>query len=327
MDRLRAMEVFVRVVEAGSFTAAARAMKLPRTSATSEIQGLETHLGVQLLHRTTRRVTPTEEGTLYYEDVRRLLGELAEIETRTGRATATARGRVRIEVPSIDGREIVAPAMPAFVARHPEIHLEIGSSDRVVDVIAEGVDCVVRAGEQKDETLVGRRLHDQPFVTCAAPSYLAARGTPSSPADLEGHVFVGFVSGRTGRALGVNWRSTSDRDAAPIVLSPTFVHASRDAGTWIAMAVAGLGIIQTPSFPSVRARIADGELALLMPGWSSERVTSNVLYPKARYLPGRVRLCVDWLVSVYAAEAASAARFISGVVGASEKRRSPRKGH
>ncbi|HZJ55359.1 MAG TPA: LysR family transcriptional regulator [Myxococcaceae bacterium] len=308
MDRIRAMELFVRVVETGSFTAAASALRLSRTRATTEIQQLEAHLGVRLLQRTTRRVSPTGDGALYYEEVRRLLRELRELEAGLGAAAASARGRLRVDVPAAAGREVIAPALPKFLERHPEISLELGSTDRPVNLVAEGVDCVVRGGDVHDDTLVGRRLADLPVVTCAAPAYLERHGKPRTPYELGDHVFVNFFSARTGRVFEVDW--TPPDGGASVVLRPRHVVAANDAGTWIALAAAGLGIVQAPLSPGVRERIRRRELRVLVPGWRPEPLPTHVLYLATRVLPARVRVWVDWLVELYSDEGAAAQRFL-----------------
>src|SRR5215813_2538950 len=319
MDRIRAMELFVRVVETGSFTAAASALRLSRTRATTEIQQLEAHLGVRLLQRTTRRVSPTGDGTVYYEEVRRVLRELRDLEAGLAGAAASARGRLRVDVPASAGRQVIAPALPLFLERHPEIVVELGSTDRPVDLVAEGVDCVVRGGDVHDETLVGRRLADLPVVTCAAPAYLARHGTPRSPHDLEGHVFVNFFSPRTGRVFEVDW--TPPDGSERIELRPPHVVAANDAGTFLALIVAGLGIAQTPLGPAVREAIRRRELRLLLPGWRSDPLPTHVLYPETRVVPARVRVWVDWLVGLYAEEAAEAERFLVQAEAAVMRRR------
>jgi LysR family transcriptional regulator for bpeEF and oprC len=302
------MELFVRVVESGSFTAAASALRMSRTRATTEIQALEAHLGLRLLQRTTRHVSPTGDGALYYEEVRRLLRELRELEAGLGGAMASARGRLRVDVPAAAGRQVIAPALPRFLERHPEIVVELGSTDRPVDLVAEGVDCVVRGGDVHDASLVGRRLAELPVVTCAAPSYLARRGTPASPRELDGHLFVNFFSARTGRVFEVDWQPPDGGE--PVVLHPPHVVATNDADTWIALAAAGLGIVQAPLSAGVRERIRRGELRVLMPGWRPEPLPTHVLYPAARVLPARVRAWVDWLVTLYSEEGEAAQRFL-----------------
>ena len=319
MDRLRAMELFVRVVEAGSFTAAASALRISRTRATTEIQALEGELGVRLLQRTTRRVSPTGDGTVYYEEVRRLLRELREVEAGLAGAAASARGRLRVDVSAAAGRQLIAPALPRFLERHPEIVVELGSTDRPVDLVAEGVDCVVRGGDAYDQTLMGRRLAEFPVVTYAAPAYLERRGAPRSPHELAGHVFVNFFSPRTGRVFEVDWMLPEGGER--LVLRPPHVVAANDADTFVALATAGLGIAQGPLGRVVRERIRRRELRILFPGWRPEPLPVHALYPATRVLPARVRAWVDWLVTLYAEEEAEANRFLEEAEKAASRRR------
>jgi LysR family transcriptional regulator for bpeEF and oprC len=307
MDRLRAMEVFTRVVETGSFTAAAHALRLPKASASTLVQALETRLGVKLLHRTTRRVSATPEGALFYDEASRLLRELGDLESGLARATASPRGRLRVDAPAAAGRQVIAPALPAFLARHPGLTVELGASDRLVDLLAEGIDCVIRGGDVHDESLVARRLGELPVVTCAAPRYLAARGTPGSPDALDGHVFVNFFSSKTGRVFEVDWQKgdrTVERRAPHLV-------AANDAETWIALAVAGLGLVQTPCGPAVRRHVEQGDLVLLFPDWRPAPLPLTVLYPRTRHLPARVRVFIDWVVELYREETRAAAAFVA----------------
>src|SRR5262249_3173718 len=180
-------------------------------------------------------------------------------------------------------------------------------TDRPVDLVAEGVDCVVRGGDVHDETLVGRRLADLPVITCASPAYLTRHGTPRSPRELEGHPFVSFFSARTGRVFAVDW--TPPDGGERVELRPPHVAAANDAGTFLSLVVAGLGIAQTPLGPAVRQAIRDRELRLLFPGWRPDPLPTHVLYPETRVVPARVRVWVDWLVALYAEEVAEAERF------------------
>jgi DNA-binding transcriptional LysR family regulator len=200
MDRFDAMQAFARVVEAGSFTKAAQTLHMSKTTVTQLVQQLEARLRVKLLHRTTRQVKVTAEGTLYYERVVRLLADLEDADTRLASVTASPKGRLRVDVPAPLARLILVPALPAFHARHPEIQLDLGVSDRVVDVIGDNVDCVLRGGELTDSSLVARRVGDLRLGVYASPAYLARAGTPAHPRELEDshHRIVGFLRSRSG---------------------------------------------------------------------------------------------------------------------------------
>lgn len=306
MDRLRAMEVFVAVTEAGSFTAAARTLGIPRTSATEAVQALEAHLGVKLLHRTTRRVAPTAEGAAYIEDARRLLDDLATLESNVCTAATSLRGRVRLEVPAATGRHLLAPNLPAFLDENPGLVLEIGSTDRPIDLIGEGVDCAIRGGDLHDDTLVARRLGELPVITLAAPRYLAAHGTPHHPDELDRHHVVSFFSARTGRHFSLDFASGSARTEH----RPAYRVATNDSDTWTALAVAGLGLIQLPASARTRELVTRGELVRVLSEWTCEPLPLYVVYPRERRLNARVRVVVEWLAGLYDTECARARRFL-----------------
>src|SRR5688572_5477413 len=189
-DQLAAMRAFARVVEVGTFTRASALLEIPKPTVTKLIQTLEAHLRVKLLNRTTRRVIVTPDGAAYYERVARLLAELDEIEGSMTLSQATLRGRLRIDVSASLALLIIIPALPDFHARYPEIQIDLGVTDRPVDMIAENVDCVVRAGELRDQSLIARRIGEMRFITCAAPSYLARHGEPQHPKDFEADHFI-----------------------------------------------------------------------------------------------------------------------------------------
>src|SRR3982751_2280856 len=195
MDRFDAMQAFARVVETGSFTKAAETLHMSKTSVTQLVQQLEARLRVKLLNRTTRKLNVTADGAAYYERVVRLLADMDDAETSLSSALASPRGRLRVDVPSPLARMILVPALPAFHARYPDIQLHLGVSDRMVDLIGENVDCVVRGGELADQSLMARRVGDLQLGVHAAPGYLERAGTPLHPRELEDthHRVVGFL--------------------------------------------------------------------------------------------------------------------------------------
>lgn len=224
MDRFDAMQAFARVVEAGSFTKAAETLHMSKTTVTQLIQQLEARLRVKLLNRTTRKVNATADGAAYYERVIKLLADMDDAETSLPGAAAQPKGRLRVDVPSPLANLILVPALPEFYARYPEIQIDMGVSDRIVDIIDENVDCVVRGGELRDQSLMARKVADLQLGVYAAPSYLARSGTPMHPRELEDshHRVVGFLWARTGRPVpyalrnatenllikgGISWRS------------------------------------------------------------------------------------------------------------------------
>lgn len=308
MDRLRAMEVFTKVVETGSFTAAAHALRIPRATATTLVQALEARLQLRLLHRTTRRVAPSAEGAVFYEEASRLLRDLEALEAGLGDASVGPRGRVRVDVPAAAGRHLIAPALPQFFARFPEVTVELGSGDRPVDLLGEGLDCVIRGGELHDESLVARKLGELPVLTFASPAYLRERGAPTRPDDLGDHVFVGFFSPRTGRVFDVDFAGDVD-----VALPPPHRVAANDTETWVALAVAGLGLLQAPCGKGIRAHALAGELAPVLTGWRSEPLPVYAMYPRSRRLPARTRAFVDWVAELFAEECRLAEAFVAEI--------------
>ena len=303
MDQLRALEVFSRVVELGSFTKAAESLHIPKASVTNWIQELEEHLGVRLLQRTTRRLNLTDDGTAYLEGARRVLSDVAELDAAVSQARVNLQGRVRVDVPAAVGRHVLAPALPDFFARYPEVTLDIGSSDRPVDLILEGVDVVIRGGTVFDDTLVARPLGVFEVITCAAPSYLQRKGTPTSFEDLEAHTFINFFSAKTGRMFALDF----EQDGQTHNLHGKHQVAANDADTHVAFGLAGLGILQLPATRYVQSLLQSGQLVRILPDWHAGHLPLTILYPRNRHLSGRVRAFVDWIVEIYSREFAQGA--------------------
>ncbi|MDL1863109.1 LysR family transcriptional regulator [Betaproteobacteria bacterium PRO7] len=298
MDRFRMLEAFVRVAELQSFTRAAEDLNVPRATVTELVQALESRLACTLLHRTTRRVSLTPEGAAFYERATTILQDLADAEDDLGGARGTPRGRLRVDVPAAAGRHAIAPALPQFFARYPEIRLELGSSDRPVELLLEGVDCVIRGGDIHDENLVARRLCEYRVVTCAAPAYLERCGVPASPADLEGHRFVNFFSAKTGRLFDNEFV----RDGEAIRVAGEWSVAANDSDTFVAATVAGLGLAQLPLTAYVRGLIDAGALRVVLGNWSVPPLPLFALWPRRRDRSARLHAFVDWVTELYAAQ-------------------------
>ena len=300
MDRFDAMQAFARVVEAGSFTKAAQTLHMSKTTVTQLVQQLEARLRVKLLHRTTRQVKVTAEGTLYYERVVRLLADLEDADTRLASVTASPKGRLRVDVPAPLARLILVPALPAFHARHPEIQLDLGVSDRVVDVIGDNVDCVLRGGELTDSSLVARRVGDLRLGVYASPAYLARAGTPAHPRELEDshHRIVGFLRSRSGTLAPIALSRAGEQ------LAPRGRHvvALDDGNAYAAAGVAGMGVLWLPRYMAA-PHLAGGELVPLFEDWEVASMPLYLVFPPNRHLSAKLRVFIDWVDELMAKHA------------------------
>ncbi|KWN73929.1 transcriptional regulator [Burkholderia ubonensis] len=294
MDHLHAMRIFARVAHLGSFTKAAEQMQLPRPTVSNAVQYLEKHLKIRLLQRTTRRVALTAEGATYYERCARLLADLDDAETLFEDAGASPRGVIRVDLPERFALDKVIPAIPSFHARYPDLRIVMSTTDRFVDLIADGIDCAVRVGALSDTSLVARRIGELAQVNCASPAYLARHGTPRSPDDLPEHVAVGYFSSRTGREL--DWEY-ADMDTGEMhAVKMRSIVSVNSSQAYLACCVAGLGLIQAPR-DGLDAPLADGTLVEVLPEWNAAPLPVSVVFPHGRHLAPRVRIFVDWLAN------------------------------
>ncbi|WP_207265921.1 LysR family transcriptional regulator [Pseudomonas sp. GW101-3H06] len=300
MDRFDAMQAFARVVEAGSFTKAAETLHMSKTSVTQLVQQLEARLRVKLLNRTTRKVNVTADGAVYYERVVRLLADLDDAETSLSGASTVPRGRLRVDVPSPLASMILVPALPDFHARYPDLQIDMGVSDRIVDLIDENVDCVVRGGELSDQSLMARRVGDLQLGVFAAPSYLERVGKPLHPRELEDsdHRIVGFLWARTGRALPYAMRN----DSESVQIRGRYVLAVDDGNAYIAAGLAGMGVLWLPDYMS-RPHRARGELVPLFEDWRLDPMPIYVAFPPNRHISRKVRVFIDWVAELMAQHA------------------------
>ncbi|RTL46394.1 MAG: LysR family transcriptional regulator [Burkholderiales bacterium] len=294
MDKLTAMTAFVRVVEAGTFTKAADTLKLPPSSVTRMVQGLEAELKVRLLHRTTRAVTVTPEGGAYYERVAKLLAELSDIESATKLQQGNLSGKVTVEMPSVISAVVVVPALPQFYAQYPDIELEIGVTNRPSDMVAEGVDCAIRMGIIEEEYLVARRIGNFSFATCATPALIETFGRPESPGDLARMPTVGMEYGRTGKPLP--YRFMDGQKLFDVPLKHQLIV--NDLSSYVAAAVAGIGVIQVPLYGVTQA-LAAGQLQLILDDWKTEIVPVHMLYAPNRYLNASIRVFINWVAELF----------------------------
>jgi len=290
MDRLQAMQLFTRIVEVGSFTKAAELNGLSRASATALIKQLENHLGARLLQRTTRQVSPTLDGRSYYEHCQVILSGIEEAESLFSHATLHPRGRLKVDLPASFGRLVVIPALPAFHQNYPEIMLEIGIGDRMIDLVQEGVDCVVRIGELVDSTLVAHPLPPLRQVTCASSEYVARHGLPSNLEQLEGQRCVDYLSANTGKLQPLEF--CVDGQVLPRTLPASLTVNNGES--YVAACEAGFGLIQVPYYHVAR-QLEAGSLIEVLPRHRPPNLPITILYPHHRHLTPRLRVFIDWL--------------------------------
>ncbi|WP_417678771.1 LysR family transcriptional regulator [Pseudodonghicola sp.] len=292
MDRLTALELFVRIVDRGSFSAAAADLGMSRPAATATIQALERRLGARLLHRTTRQVRPTSEGDAYY---RRCTAILADLEDADQSASGTVSGRLRVDVAGSLARTMLLPGLPDFLAQHPRLSIHLSEGERYVDLVREGVDCVVRAGPLADSSMVARRLGTIEEMTCASPAYLERYGVPLAPDRLAGHQMIGFVSSRTGRPLPLEF--TVDGAVVEVALPARLLVSDADMSA--AAARLGCGLVQAPRY-RFADDLASGALVEVMADYPPVPTPISILFPDNRHLSPKVRVFVDWATETLA---------------------------
>lgn len=300
MDRIQHYRIFVSVMDSRSFTKAADLLQMPRSSVSTAIADLEARLGVRLLTRTTRMVTPTDEGAEFYERCLIFLADSEEIEGLFRGASRRIEGRIRVDMPGRIGRLIVAPALPQFLALWPGLQVELGMTDRAVDLVGERVDMALRVGPLPSSGLVSRRLGELRQINVASPDYLARHGTPRTPADLEGHVQVAYASPSTGRIADWEWQEGGGAHRHPL---PWRVSANSAEG-YIACALAGMGMIQIPAY-DVAHHLAAGELVEVMPAHRAESLPMTLLSPAQPRSMRRLTVFADWLQVVLARDMGS----------------------
>ncbi|NJC48789.1 UNVERIFIED_ORG: DNA-binding transcriptional LysR family regulator [Xanthomonas campestris] len=295
MDTLESLRAFLRVAELGSFTRAAETLGLPKASVSTAVQRLEASLGTQLLHRTTRRVQLTGDGTAFYQRSRDLLDDMDELQSMFQRERSQLRGRLRVDMSSGIARNFVIPALPTFLAQHPQLEVEISGTDRRVDVVREGFDCVLRVGTLEDTNLVARPLGVFRIINCASADYLARRGTPQRLDDLAHHDLVHYVPTLGQRSSGFEYRDGPAYQLLPM-RGPVTVN---NGDAYLAAALAGLGIIQAPASP-LRPHLDSGALIELLSAIAPEPMPVTLLYAQRRHLPQRVGAFMDWVAEVMA---------------------------
>jgi DNA-binding transcriptional LysR family regulator len=293
MDKIHAMQLFIRVAELESFSRAADSLGLPKGSVSRQIQALENGLGTQLLHRTTRRVSLTQDGMVYYERAKDLLANLDELDGLFLLDPASISGRLRVDMPVGVARNLVIPRLPQFLQQYPGIELELSSRDRLVDVIREGFDCVVRVGTLKDSGLIARPLGKLSVINCASPDYLTRFGYPETLDDLASHAVVHYALNLGSRPQGFEYY---DGESTHWVKTGGILTVN-STETYHASALAGLGIIQVPRV-GARDALRAKKLLEILPQYRPSPMPVSLIYPHRRNLSRRVRLFMEWLTEL-----------------------------
>lgn len=291
MNPFDAMQAFVRVAELASFTQAAQQLGLPKASISNAVQKLEAQLGTRLLHRTTRRVQLTQDGQAFYERCRDLLADVEELQTMFHPAQAGLRGRLRVDMPIGMARNVVIPHLPGFLRAHPQLEVELSSTDRRVDLVREGFDCVLRVGALADSSLVARPLGRYLLVNLASPAYLAAHGVPQGPQDLARHKLIHYMPTLGGRSPGFEYQ---DADGAPRFVPMAGALTVNNSEAYVHACLAGLGIIQVPA-PAMQPYLASGQLVEVLPQHRAAPMPVSLLYAHRRHLPKRVQVFMQWV--------------------------------
>ncbi|MDR3382872.1 LysR family transcriptional regulator [Cupriavidus basilensis] len=289
MDSLSGLYAFVRAAQTRSFVAAGRLLGVSPSAIGKSVMRLEARLGIRLFHRSTRQIRLTDEGALFFERCRRILEEIDDAELELSRLQEAPRGRLRISVPAI-GYRLLLPDLAAFCAAYPEIEFDLDFSDRMVDVVEEGFDLVIRSGELADSQLMARRLRPFRQVVCAAPDYFARRGMPRRPKDLEQHVCLRYRFPSSGKLQ--DWVLTQDADGEEVRLPGTF--ALNNIEGVLAAAIGGLGICYVPDFVAQEA-LSDQRLVTALDTYNVVQGTFWMLWPSSRHMLPKLRVLVDFL--------------------------------
>lgn len=291
MNQLLAMRAFVRVVEAGSFNRAADQMGMPRSSLSKLVSDLEQHLGAKLIHRTTRTVSVSAEGLEYFHHAEQIIASVDAADTSVRGKKHKPRGHLRIDATVSFAHRLLIPALPDFHREYPDITLSLGINDTTINIVSEAVDCVIRAGALSDMSMIGRKLFELDYVTCASPDYLARYGEPASPEDLrDNHSIISYFYAATGKPLPLVFAANGDTQE--IYASQFAVNEGEGV---MNMLLAGLGVGQHLR-RFAQPHIDSGKLIPVMTRWNQPRLPFHLVYPPNRYQSARLRVFVNWMI-------------------------------
>jgi DNA-binding transcriptional LysR family regulator len=293
MNQLDMLRTFLRVTELSSFTQAADSLGLPKANVSDAIRALEDLLGTRLLHRTTRKVQPTQDGLALYERAKDLLTDVDELEGMFRHRKTVLSGRLRVDLPTLVARRIVIPRLDEFLRAHPDLEVELSSTDRRVDLVREGFDCVLRVGELQDSSLIARSLGAIRVRNFASPGYLRRYGVPETLEDLSRHRIVHYVPMLGARSTGFEYLDKGVYRTIPMAGNISV----NNADAYEAAALGGLGLIQVP-LGSENSHVAEGLLVEILSGYAPAPMPVSLLYASRRHLPERVRVFMDWLAAL-----------------------------
>jgi DNA-binding transcriptional LysR family regulator len=284
------LEVFVAVVEAGGFSAAAKRLEATPAAVSRRIKGLEQRLGVRLLQRTTRKIRLTEAGELYFREVRAMLADLRAVEQRLDEVTGQATGELRIAAPMSFGQRRLAPLLPQFALAHPKLSISLILEDRETDIVGEGFDLALRIAYPSDSSFVSRPITTIPRYLVASPDYIARRGKPNSPEDLLQHdcLHYSVISEREEWSFG-----GSNREESILIKGS---YCANNGDVLAEAAIQGLGITLLPDF-IIHEALAEGRLVRVLEDWERAPLTLSVLYPSRRHVPAKTRLLIEYLIT------------------------------
>ncbi|MCR6475196.1 LysR family transcriptional regulator [Variovorax sp. ZS18.2.2] len=293
MNQLLAMRAFVRVVDTGSFSRTADQLALPRSTVSKLITDLEKHLNIKLMQRTTRAVAPTSDGLAYYGHAMRWIAEMDSVESAVRGKKVKPSGHLRIDAPAVFANSLLIPELPEFHGKYPDITVAVGISDRPLNIVEEGVDCVIRAGKLDDMAMIGRRVTELQYVTCAAPAYLDRKGIPSSPDDLQLNHAAACYFFSTGKPELLIFERGAERfEIGNCVFSTNEGNGLKE------MLLAGLGVGQHFRH-IVQPYLDSGELVAVLEDWSRPAMPFHILYPPNRHQNARLKAFADWVVQKF----------------------------
>lgn len=295
MDKLKAMETFIRVVEAGSLVKAAHIMSVRKSTVSMTLKQLEDSMGVRLLQRSARGSSLTEEGRVYYENCRKIIADISNLEQSFRASGTSPTGRVRVDLPNSVAQALLIPSLNEFKTRYPGISLALGVTDRRVDLIGEAIDCVIRTGALEDSSLIGRRIGDYQWVVCATPDYLARKNIPTDPQELVTHDIIGYFT--AGAQFMERW--DFERDGRDMEVSLSSTLAVNDTLAYIQCALEGHGFIRLTEF-AAQSYIARGQLVEVLRPYRPKASPVSILFPSGRHLSPAIRVFADWAAQLFA---------------------------